>query len=86
MSIYPAIAYMDLLTKMFKNKCYTELNYSMDLVFGHSRMANSANSTLDNHHHHIKDSKAKICRGTVGRGWGGNVCCGFVVNHSVGGQ
>ena len=23
-----------------------------------------------------------LCRGAVGRGWGGNVCCGFVVNHT----
>ena len=38
------------------------------------------------YNHYIKDSKAKICRGAVGRGWGGNVCCGFVVNHSVGGE
>ena len=38
------------------------------------------------HHYYIKDSKAEICRGAVDRGWGGNVCCGFVVNHSVGGQ
>ena len=23
-----------------------------------------------------------VVAGAVGRGWGGNVCCGFVVNHT----
>ena len=30
----------------------------------------------------LKIRKSKICRGAAGRGWGGNVCCGFVVNHT----
>ena len=24
-----------------------------------------------------------LCRGAVGRGWGGNVCCGFVVKPHI---
>ena len=40
------------------------------------------NRDNNSRYHYIKDSKAEICRGAVGRGWGGNVCCGFVVNHT----
>ena len=38
--------------------------------------------SIPTYHHYIKDSKAEICRGAVGRAWGGNVSCGFVVNHT----